>query len=86
MRACVRSVTLTGVLVGILSWQAVGPVPDPVAHAQAPASPRVVAIVGASVVDLKGGPPVADAVVIVEGDRINAVGPAASTPVPPAPK
>jgi hypothetical protein len=46
------------------------------AHAQAPAASRVVAIVGASVVDLKGGPPVADAVVIVEGDRIKAVGPA----------
>ena len=82
MRACVRSVTLTGLLVGILSWQAVGPVPDHLAHAQAPAPARVVAIVGASVVDLKGGPPVADAVVIVEGDRIKAVGPAASTPVP----
>src|SRR4029453_8152313 len=54
MSACVRSVTLTAVLVGILSWHAVGPAPDPVAHAQAPAPPRVVAIVGASVVDLKG--------------------------------
>jgi imidazolonepropionase-like amidohydrolase len=80
----VRSLRLTSVLVGIFAWSAVGPAPDPLAHAQAqaPASLRVVAIVGVSVVDLKGGPPIADAAVIVEGDRIKAVGPAASTQVP----
>jgi imidazolonepropionase-like amidohydrolase len=82
MTACARSVTLTGVLVGILSFHAVGRVPYPLAHAQALPASRVVAIVGASIVDLKGGPPVADAVVIIEGDRIKAVGPAGTTPVP----
>lgn len=45
-------------------------------------SARPIAIVGASVVNLGGGAPIADAVVIVEGERITAVGPAASTPVP----
>lgn len=43
---------------------------------------RPTAIVGASVVNLNGGAPVADAVVLIEGDRITAMGPAASTPIP----
>lgn len=42
---------------------------------------RPVAIVGASVVNLNGGAPVSDAVVIIEGERITAIGPA-STPIP----
>lgn len=48
--------------------------------AQAPVA--VTAIVGASVVDLEGGAPIRDAVVILEGDRIAAVGTAADTPIP----
>jgi imidazolonepropionase-like amidohydrolase len=44
---------------------------------------RVIAIVGASVVMLDGSEPIKDAAVIIEGDRIVAVGPAASTSVPP---
>ncbi len=44
---------------------------------------RATAIVGASVVNLDGGSALQDAVVIIEGDRITAVGPAATTPVPP---
>ena len=43
---------------------------------------QVTAIVGASVVDLEGGDPIRDAVVLIEGERITAVGTAASTPVP----
>lgn len=43
---------------------------------------RTTAIVGASVVDLAGGPPLTDAVVIVEGERITAIGPASATRVP----
>jgi imidazolonepropionase-like amidohydrolase len=43
---------------------------------------RAAAIVGASVVNLEGGSALQDAVVIIEGDRITAVGPAATTPVP----
>ena len=78
-----RVILLTGVLAVILSWPTAGPSRDALAHAQAPAAPRVVAIVGASVVDLNGRAAIADAAVIVEGDRIKAVGPAASTPMPP---
>jgi imidazolonepropionase-like amidohydrolase len=48
---------------------------------QAPAA-RPTAIVGASVVDLNGGAAIADAVVLIEGERITAVGPAASTKIP----
>ena len=40
------------------------------------------AIVGASVVNLNGGPALQDAVVIIEGERIAAIGPAATTPMP----
>lgn len=43
---------------------------------------RPTAIVGASVVDLNGGAAVADAVVLIEGERITAIGPAASTQIP----
>jgi imidazolonepropionase-like amidohydrolase len=44
---------------------------------------RVTAILGASVVMLDGSAPIKDAVVLIEGDRIVAVGPAATTKVPP---
>lgn len=58
-----------------------------ICHAQFPASDssssRVTAIVGASVVMLDGSAPIKDAAVIIEGDRIAAVGPAATTRVPP---
>lgn len=49
-----------------------------------PAAAHTVALVGGHVVDLAGRAPVRDAVVIVEGERILAIGPRASTPVPPA--
>src|SRR5262245_28616829 len=42
-----------------------------------------VAIVGGTLIDGRGGEPLRDAVVVVTGDRITAVGPAATTPVPP---
>src|SRR5262245_62140686 len=41
------------------------------------------ALIGATVIDGTGGPPIPDAVVIVEGDRIVAVGPRARVSVPP---
>jgi imidazolonepropionase-like amidohydrolase len=59
-----------------------GEFPTTVVYAQAPAS-RVVAIVGASVVNLSGGAPIANAAVVITGDRITAVGPAATTAIPP---
>jgi hypothetical protein len=44
-------------------------------------SPRV-AIVGATLIDGNGGPPVADAVVVIDGSRIAAAGPRAAVTVP----
>lgn len=46
------------------------------------AYPQVKAIVGASVVTLDGGDPIQDAVVVIDGERISAIGPAGSTRVP----
>ena len=46
------------------------------------AQPSVLAITGATVIDGNGGPPVANAVIVVRDGRIAAVGPRASTPVP----
>lgn len=44
--------------------------------------PGVLALVGGQLIDGTGRPPVKDAVVVVDGDRILAAGPRASTPVP----
>jgi imidazolonepropionase-like amidohydrolase len=41
-----------------------------------------IAITGARLIDGTGGPPINDAVVVVEGDRIRAAGPRARVPVP----
>lgn len=60
---------------------ALGLVPT-LASAQGAAG-RTTAIVGASVVNLNGGPAVTNAAVIIEGDRVVTIGPAASTPIPP---
>ncbi len=46
------------------------------------AQDRPVAITGANVVDLEGGPAIVDAVVVMHDGRFTAVGPAASTRVP----
>ena len=54
----------------------------PHAQSQTP-SARVTAISGATLIDGTGRAPVADAVIVVTGDRITAVGPRGSTPVPP---
>ena len=53
--------------------------PHPAAQAQA----AVTAIVGGTVVDGNGGPPIADAVVLIDGARITAVGPRSAVPIPP---
>ncbi len=45
-------------------------------------APETVALVGASIVDGNGGQPIADGVVVLQGDRILAVGPRSSTTVP----
>jgi imidazolonepropionase-like amidohydrolase len=46
------------------------------------AQTSALAIVGVTVIDGNGGPPVPNAVVVISGDRIAAVGPRASTTVP----
>ena len=46
------------------------------------AHPQVKVIVGASVVDLDGGSAIRDAVVVIDAERISAIGPAGSTRVP----
>jgi len=45
-------------------------------------SQPIVALRGGTLIDGRGGLPVPDAVVVMQGDRIVAAGPAASTPVP----
>ena len=40
------------------------------------------AIAGATVIDGRGGPPIADAVIIIAGSRITAVGPRSAVPIP----
>lgn len=40
------------------------------------------AIVGATVVNIDGGAPLENAVVVIDGERISAIGPAARTPIP----
>jgi imidazolonepropionase-like amidohydrolase len=51
-----------------------------VSHSAAAAPAK--AIVGATVVNIDGGAPITNAVVVIDGERITAIGPAASTPVP----
>ncbi|WP_414903109.1 amidohydrolase family protein [Sphingomonas flavalba] len=48
----------------------------------APAQAELLALTGANVVDIEGKAPVRDAVVVIDGETIKAIGPAASTPVP----
>src|SRR5262245_14287389 len=44
--------------------------------------PATLAIVGCAVIDGNGGPPLPDAVMVVRGSRISAVGPRASVRIP----
>lgn len=50
--------------------------------AGAEAGPPVRVITGVNVVDLEGGAPIRDAVIVITGDRITTVGPASSVKVP----
>ena len=52
----------------------------PSVHAQAPGNRT--AIVGGTVIDGNGGAPMADAVVLMDGARITAVGPRSAVPIP----
>ena len=48
-----------------------------------PAATSVIAIVGATLIDGRGGPAISDSVVLVRGERIEAVGTRASVKLPP---
>lgn len=65
----------------VSSGAAMAQMNSPRASLQQAAGTSVKAIVGATLVDLEGGPGIENAVVLIEGERIKAVGPA-STPVP----
>jgi imidazolonepropionase-like amidohydrolase len=51
--------------------------------AQAPAQGRVLALVGGTLIDGHGGPPIRNSVIIVEGQRIKAVGTVGTLAIPP---
>ena len=53
-----------------------------IASRQKPVAEGSIALVGATLVDATGAPPVPDATVVVQNGRIVAAGPGASTPVP----
>ncbi len=51
-------------------------------QARVASTDTLIAIVGATIIDGNGGPPVADATILVRGKRIAAIGPSASVKVP----
>src|SRR5258706_13627643 len=51
-------------------------------HAPAQPLPAPIAIVGATLIDGNGGPPVSDAVVVISGSRITAAGARGSVSIP----
>lgn len=59
-----------------------GPVTAVTAQERTEPAVSVKAIVGGSVVDVESGRVIENAVVVIEGDRFTAVGPASTTPVP----
>lgn len=60
------------------------PWPREINEVARPDATRPIAIVGATLIDGRGGLPVSDAVVIVRGEKIVAAGPRAAVAVPPA--
>ena len=58
------------------------PAPTASANDAPPPPPPVRVITGANVANLEGGAPVMNAVVVITGERITAVGPAGQVPVP----
>lgn len=77
-----------GALAGTIAAAAQNPRPAvprsmrEVNEAAKPATTKITAITGATLIDGRGGPPVADAVVVVRGEKIIATGPRASMAVP----
>jgi imidazolonepropionase-like amidohydrolase len=77
-----RSLLLTVLLAGPLLAPSAWGKPKPKAPPKAAAADTVVVLKGARLVDGTGAEPLADAVVVLRDGRIDAVGPAATTPVP----
>jgi imidazolonepropionase-like amidohydrolase len=73
---------LTGLLLLFTGISASPVFADPPTGSPDARAELLTAIVGASIANLDGGPPLRDAVVLIEGERIKAVGPAASTSIP----
>ena len=73
---------LTNVLTNVLTLLASAALVLPVA-AQSPGAPATLALVGGRVIDGYGGRPIENGVLLIEGERIIAVGPAGSVPIPP---
>ncbi|MBL8270392.1 MAG: amidohydrolase family protein [Steroidobacter sp.] len=77
-RWCKRSILLAAVM---LKASLAVAVPTAV-FTQAASQQGTVAIVGASVINVEDGSTIPNAVVVIEGDRIKAMGPAATTSIP----
>jgi imidazolonepropionase-like amidohydrolase len=71
-----RTTVPAGVILAAVAFAAVRP------GAQAPPAGERVAIVGGTVIDGNGGTPIADAVIVVDGARISAVGPRSAVAIP----
>ena len=69
-------------VVGLSIWMAVASGSRGPALAQVP-SVEPLALVGATVIDGRGGQPLVNAIVVTNGSKILAVGPAGTVPVPP---
>jgi imidazolonepropionase-like amidohydrolase len=62
--------TLAGLALALLSLAAAAPEP----------APRIVAVRAGRLIDGQGGPPIRDAVILIQGDRVTAVGPGLAIP------
>ncbi len=86
----VAAVAVMLVLLGLGVTAQRSPAPRPLAPRQIseinqlarPASDRVIAIVGATLIDGKGGSPLTDAAVVVKSDTIISSGPRKNVPIP----
>jgi imidazolonepropionase-like amidohydrolase len=73
-----------GAVAAALAWSTIAGLSN--ASAQSASTPPVTALVGATVVATEGGPAINNAIVLITGERISQVGPAASVAIPPGAK
>ena len=78
-RGLMRSITSCGMTLALAAGAVLLTHSLSAAQAQGAA---VTAIVGGTVIDGNGGPPIVDAVVLINGSRISAIGPRAVVPIP----